>query len=122
MPNVIRRILVLLAICSIPHVASAQVKPLLENDRVHVHEGTIKIGFKTPEHTHPANEAIYVLSGGRVRVTLPDGTARVADLKTGEIMWRSIPETHVAENIGDTEIRLLTFRLKEPPAPSPKAP
>jgi quercetin dioxygenase-like cupin family protein len=105
---------IVLSLLGVALPAAAQVKPLLDNDRVHIRESTIKLGFKTPEHTHPANEAIYVLNGGKVKVTLADGTTRIAELKTGELMWRSTPETHTAENIGDTEIRLLTIPLKVP--------
>ena len=70
-------------------------------------------GAKTREHSHPADEATYVLSGGKVKLTLPVGTVRTRELKTGEVLWSSTPETHVAENLGDTEIRLLTIELKK---------
>jgi quercetin dioxygenase-like cupin family protein len=83
--------------------AAAQVKPLMENDQIKIYEATIKVGVKTLEHSHPADEATYVLSGGKGKVTLPDGTTKVNDYKTGEVTWRTAPETHVAENIGDTE-------------------
>jgi quercetin dioxygenase-like cupin family protein len=89
------------------------MKPLLENDQVKIYEATIKVGEKTPEHSHSANEAIYVLSGGKGRITLPDGTTRINEYKTGEVIWRTKPETHTAENTGDTEIRLLTVQFQE---------
>ena len=57
--------------------AAAQVKPLMENDQVKIYEATIKVGAKTPEHSHPADEATYVLSGGKGKVTLPDGTIQM---------------------------------------------
>ena len=96
--------------------AAAQVKPLLDNDQVDIHEVLIKVGEKTPKHSHSANEAIYVLSGGKGKVTLPDGTTRIIEYKTGELMWRTKPETHIVENIGDTDIRLLRIQLKKPKA------
>ncbi len=98
----------------LPGAARAQVTTLLENDQVRVYEATFKLGFKTPQHTHPGNEVTYVLSGGRLKVTLPDGTTRVADLTTGQVGWRATPETHIAENVGDTEVNLLTVQLKQP--------
>src|SRR5712691_7410664 len=104
----------LLVLLIVPHQASGQVKPLLDNDQVRIQEATMRVGAKTPEHTHPADEAIYVLSGGKIKVTLQDGTIRTEEIKTGEVRWRTAPETHVAENIGDTEIRLLDIQLKKP--------
>jgi quercetin dioxygenase-like cupin family protein len=99
--------------------AAAQGKPLLENDQVKIYEVTMKVGAKTPEHSHPADEAIYAFSGGKVKVTLPDGTTKITEFKTGEVKWRTAPETHVAENVGDTEIRLLTIQLKKPQGQQP---
>jgi quercetin dioxygenase-like cupin family protein len=96
--------------------AAAQVKPLLDNDQVDIHEVLIKVGEKTPKHSHSANEAIYVLSGGKGKVTLPDGTTRIIEYKTGELMWRTKPETHIVENTGETDIRLLRIQLKKPKA------
>lgn len=90
------------------------MKTLLDNDQVRIYEATMASGAKTWEHSPPADEASYILSGGKVKITLPDGTARTQELKAGEAMWNSTPETHVAENLGDTEIRLLTIELKEP--------
>jgi quercetin dioxygenase-like cupin family protein len=99
-----------------PYQATGQVKTLLENDQVRIYEATIAVGAKTPEHTHPVNEATYILSGGKIKITLPDGTTRVRELKTGEVLWGSTPETHIAENIGDTEMRFLGTVLKQPQA------
>ncbi len=110
-------LVVLLAVLVVPHQATGQVKTLLDNDQVRIYEATIKVTEKTSEHSHPADEATYVLSGGIVKVTLPNGTTETRELKTGEVRWRSTPETHVAENIGTTEIRLLTIQLKKPQRP-----
>src|SRR2546428_6165799 len=111
--------LIVLAVLVVPHQATGQVKSLLDNDQVRIYEATIKVGDKTPEHSHPADEAIYVFSGGKAKITLPDGTTRTEELKTGEVRWRTAPETHVAENVGDTEIRLLTIQLKKPQGQQP---
>ena len=106
--------LIVLAVSVIPQQATGQVKPLLDNDQVRIYETTIKVGEKTPEHSHPADEATYVLSGGKIKLTLPNGTTRTEERKTGEVRWRSAPETHVAENVGDTELRFLIIQLKKP--------
>jgi quercetin dioxygenase-like cupin family protein len=90
------------------------VKTLLDNDQVRIYEATIKVGEKTPEHSHPADEATYVLSGGKIKLTLADGTTTTEERKTGEVRWRTAPVTHVAENVGDTELRFLIIELKKP--------
>ena len=95
------------------------MKPLLDNDQVRIFEATIKVGEKTPEHSHPADEATYVLSGGKIKHTLPDGTTTTEERKTGEVRWRTAPETHVVENVGDTELRFLTILLKKPQGQQP---
>src|SRR5262245_9835718 len=96
--------LIVLAVLVVPYQPTGQVKPLLDNDQVRIYEATIKVGEKTPEHSHPADEATYVLSGGKGKVTLPYSTTKINEYKTGEVRWRTAPETHVAENVGDTEI------------------
>ena len=99
--------------------AAAQVKPLMENDQVKIYEATIKVGAKTPEHSHPADEATYILSGGKGKVSLPDGTIQMREYKTGDLRWRTAPETHVVENVGDTELRFLIIQLKKPQGQQP---
>jgi quercetin dioxygenase-like cupin family protein len=111
--------LVGLAALVLPHQATGQVKVLLDNDQVRIYEATMATGYKTKEHSHQTDEATYVFSGGKVKITLPDGTTKLQELKAGEVLWSSTPETHVAENIGDTEIRLLTIELKKPQGQQP---
>ena len=110
---------IVLAVLVIPQQATGQVKPLLDNDQVRIFEATIKVGEKTPEHSHPADEATYVLSGGKIKHTLPDGTTTTEERKTGEVRWRTAPVTHVAENVGDTELRFLIIELKKPQGQQP---
>ena len=111
--------LIVLAVLVIPEQATGQVKPLLDNDQVRIFEATIKVGEKTPEHSHPADEATYVLSGGKIKLTLPNGTTSIEERKTGELSWRTAPVTHVAENVGDTELRFLIIELKKPQGQQP---
>jgi len=47
-------------------------KVLLENDQVRVLEYRLKAGEKEPMHSHPAG-VVYVLSGGILKVSYPDG-------------------------------------------------
>ena len=41
------------------------------------------------------------------------------EYKTGEVRSRTVPETHVVENVGDTELRFLTIQLKKPQGQQP---
>lgn len=100
---------------SVARPAAADVK--LENDTMEISESTFAPGARSEQHSHPANEATYVIAGGRMKYTLADGTVRTVELKTGDVRWRADAETHVAENGGDTVVRLLAIRVKAATVP-----
>ena len=81
-----------------------------ENDRVRVLETVLKPGVKDNEHSHP-NYVTYVVSGGKFRVHTK-GVPAIGQFKTGEVLFREA-QTHWAENIGKTTIRLIMFELKD---------
>jgi beta-alanine degradation protein BauB len=60
---------------------------LAENDQVRVIRFTPNPGDKTPMHSHP-DYVVYVVKGGRMKYTLPDGTTSVSDLKTGAVLLK----------------------------------
>jgi quercetin dioxygenase-like cupin family protein len=100
-------------------VAPDMYKLIHENDRVRILEVTFQPGQKIAPHSHP-DHAVYVLEPGVLRIHKPDGSSADADLQVGQVIW--IPaETHWAENIGATVVRLLVTELKET-APAPAAP
>jgi quercetin dioxygenase-like cupin family protein len=82
----------------------------LDNAHVRVLEATIKPGYKEKQHSHPAS-IVYVLSGGKARNHLPDGTTSDATYTAGQTVYRE-PVTHWAENIGKTTIHLIVVELK----------
>ncbi len=55
---------------------------MAEDARVRVLRYAPNAGDKTPMHSHPSS-VVYVVKGGRVRTTLPDGTSTVSELKAG---------------------------------------
>jgi beta-alanine degradation protein BauB len=61
-------------------------------------------------HHHPEH-VIYVLSGGRMRMT-SEGKTDEMDLKTGSVVFMKA-QNHEAENIGDSTIDLLVLELKK---------
>ena len=91
-------------------VAPDHYKLLFENDRVRVMQVDMQPGDTIATHSHPDHVA-YLLSGGKFRLTYPDGKTKEIEEETGKTMWINA-ETHAAENIGDTELRILVFELK----------
>lgn len=95
-----------------PVVVSPDIyKVLLENEYVRVVEYRIAPGQKEAWHTHPA-KAMYVVEGGRLKITLEDGTSFVAEEKTGEAHWMGPVGRHYGENIGDTPVRIVIVEVK----------
>jgi quercetin dioxygenase-like cupin family protein len=87
-------------------------KVLLENDQVRVLEYHLKPGEKEQMHSHPAG-VVYVLSGGKLKFSYPDGRTEEKAAATGETIWRE-PVTHAVENVGDTEAHAIAIDLKTP--------
>ena len=53
------------------------------------------------------------------RLTLPGGKSAMREFKPGEIMWTDA-QSHIGENIGDTNTDVLIIELKEPRQPQTK--
>jgi oxalate decarboxylase/phosphoglucose isomerase-like protein (cupin superfamily) len=88
------------------------VKVKLDNEHVRVLEAISNPGDKEGMHSHPAN-VVYVVAGGKLRISTPDGKTNVLDLKTGDVLYRA-PVTHAAENIGTTKVDVIIVELKTP--------
>ena len=85
-------------------------KVLLENAQVRVLAVKIKAGEKVPMHSHPASVS-YVLSDGKLRITLADGKSVGKEPKAGAATW-SDAVTHAVENIGTGEFTQVQIELK----------
>ncbi|HEY8021009.1 MAG TPA: cupin domain-containing protein [Thermoanaerobaculia bacterium] len=106
-----------LAVSALPAQDAAKVTPKVvrvkfENERVRVLETTSNPGDKEGMHSHPAN-VVYVIEGGTLRITTPDGKSADVRFKTGDTIWRE-PVTHAAENIGTTRLHAIIVELKQP--------
>ena len=88
------------------------VKVKLENDRVRVLEFTSDPGDKEGWHTHPVF-VVYVVTGGTLRISTPDGKSWDEEFKTGDIRYRE-PVTHTTENIGRTRLHAIIVELGTP--------
>src|SRR5476649_2708828 len=65
---------------------------LAEDQKVRVLRYAPSKGGKTPMHSHPS-AVVYVIKGGRVKYTMPDGSEKVVELKAGGALIRP-PVTH----------------------------
>jgi quercetin dioxygenase-like cupin family protein len=100
---------------TVPDAATATPKVArvkLENDRVRVLEFTSDPGDKEGWHFHPAF-AVYVVTGGTLRITTADGKSNDVSFRAGDILFRE-PITHTTENIGKTRVHAILVELKTP--------
>ena len=65
-----------------------QLKVMAEDDQVRVLRFAPTKGESTPMHSHPKT-VVYVVKGGKIRLTLKDGSSSVVELKTGETQLRA---------------------------------
>lgn len=84
------------------------IQVLAEDDKARVLKYTPHAGDKSPMHSHPAT-VVYVIKGGRVKSTFPDGSTKVTELKTGAAVMRP-PVTHADEALDDVEIVLVELK------------
>jgi len=84
------------------------LKVLAEDPKVRVVQYAPKKGEKTPIHSHPFM-VVYIVKGGRVKFTLPDGSTNITQFKTGEVILRQ-PVTHSDEALDDVEAILVEFK------------
>lgn len=81
-----------------------------QNDRVRVVRIKYGPGEKSVMHAHPANVAVF-LTAGQGKMTLPDGTTNVLDMKAGQVQWADQGK-HLPENSGSKPFELILVELK----------
>ena len=95
-------------------------KRLLENDRVRVLEVRIGPGQTVPVHTHRWPSAIYVLSSSDFLRRDAEGSLLFDSRNSGSpppgpiVQWTPPLPPHSVENIGDSEILIVSVELKDP--------
>ena len=87
-------------------------KVLLENDRVRVVEYVLQPGVPMGMHEHPRDRVEITLTGGRVRITMDDGTTMEEDQKEETVFSKASPRRHDVVNIGTTPVRAIHVELK----------
>jgi quercetin dioxygenase-like cupin family protein len=81
---------------------------LAEDDKVRVLHFTPHRGDKTPIHSHPAT-VLYVIKGGKIRTTLPDGSSTIVELVPGKAILRP-PVVHEDEALDDLDVILVELK------------
>jgi len=84
------------------------LKVLAEDENARVLKYTPEKGNKTPMHSHPVT-VVYVVKGGKIRITMPDGSVTDTELKTGAALLRP-PVTHADEALDDLEVILVEIK------------
>ena len=92
-------------------VASNVYKMKMENDRVRVFEVTFKPNDKAIMHHHP-DHVIYVVTGGKINLKDTTGKTNALDLANGDALFLTA-QSHEAQNVGKTTIKLLVVELKK---------
>ena len=97
---------------------------LLENDRVRVLETRIPPGDIVPVHTHCWPSLLYVLSWSDFVRYDAAGTAAMDSRTTGSggsppsVAWSEALPPHSLENVGASEIRVISVEIKQTWEPS----
>ena len=91
-------------------VAPQAFKERLNKANVRVLEYESKPGDKEAMRDH-ARSVLYIISGGKIRFTAPDGQTKDVEYRTGDVLWRD-PVKHSGENIGTTELHALLVEMK----------
>lgn len=94
-----------------PQKAEANVKVVLENDRVRVRDVTFPPGV-TAMHTHKLPHVGVVIDGGTLVFRYPDGKSETAKLDRGGAGFREANVTHEPTNPGKTPVRVIEVELK----------
>ncbi len=97
-------------------VAPDFYKCTFENEHTRLCEVTFPPGATIAPHSHPQH-LIYVLAGGTLRITVEGGEPQDIELTPGASLWTPA-ETHHAENIGTTELKVVVVEFRDLAAPS----
>ncbi len=84
---------------------------VFENDRVRVIRITYGPHEKSVMHEH--NAGVYIdITGGRTRMTFPDGTSEDGTSTAGNVTWTDGDE-HLPENLSDEPLEVIQVELKD---------
>ena len=84
---------------------------VFEDDKMRVLKVVVRPGDIAKMHWHPRN-INYVLAGGTLRFTRPDGTVAEVELVNGQVTSAASDSEHAVENIGTTIVETLQVETK----------
>ncbi len=93
-------------------------KVLFENDRVRVIRTVVKVGDRTPVHTHPRT-VMYVVSGDHfvrrddIGKVLVDTRDEGDDFEMPPVIWSDGTPPHFIENSGVQDLVVIGVELKD---------
>ena len=85
-------------------------KVILENERVRVLEYRDSPGQRTSPHFH-SDYVMCAISSFKRKLTMAGGRGGVREVKAGEVAWGNA-QSHIGENVGDTDTHVLIVELK----------
>lgn len=94
-------------------------KLLLENERIRVLETLIPPGDTTPVHTHRWPSVYYITSWSHFLRTDDQGRLMMDSREVESlaepptVLWAEALPPHALQNVGDSELRLVSVELKE---------
>jgi quercetin dioxygenase-like cupin family protein len=92
---------------------------LFESEAVRVLDTRIRPGQTVPLHTHRSPSVLYILSWSDFVRRDGEGTIVVDSRITGKIpqgsaLWSGPLPPHTLENVGESELRVISVELKSP--------
>jgi beta-alanine degradation protein BauB len=91
-------------------VAPKNCRIIKEDDNFRVIDYTAKKGDKVGMHSHPAH-VIYVIQGGKTKFTMPDGTTKELNTKSGDALINP-PTVHASEHESDLHVIIVESKKK----------
>ena len=84
---------------------------IYEDDKMRVLKVIVPSGATADMHWHPHN-INYVLGGGTLEFTKPDGSVVDVDLSEGQVTSATTDIFHAVKNIGDETVETIQVELK----------
>lgn len=84
---------------------------IYEDDKMRVLKVTVPQGATGEMHWHPHN-INYILSGGTLEFTKPDGSVVIVDLQEGKVTSATIDSSHAVKNTGNSTVETIQVELK----------
>lgn len=83
-----------------------------ENSAVEMYRVDIPPGEDTGMHHHTRKGVAFVVSGGKAKITFPDGKTVTNHINDGTALWHEEELIHSLTNVGDSTIQVLDVEWK----------